>query len=134
MSTLSFCFIQKFVVNTVEKKIDYVQKLRLKIDSIRYIRAEINQHNRFRTKRKGIKYKIQSKVTQLCPTLCDPMDCSLSGFSIYGIFLARVLEWVAIFSFRGSSQPRDQSQTPMTPALQVDSLPLSHLGSPPNVV
>ena len=35
-------------------------------------------------------------VTQLCPTLCDPMDCSPPGFSICGIFQARVLEWGAI--------------------------------------
>ena len=33
---------------------------------------------------------------QSCPTLCDPMDCSLPGSSIHGIFQARVLEWVAI--------------------------------------
>ena len=38
----------------------------------------------------------ESEVTQLCPTLCDPMDCGLSGFSIHGIFQARVLEWIAI--------------------------------------
>ena len=37
-----------------------------------------------------------SEVAQLCPTLCDPMDCSLSGSSIHGIFQARVLEWIAI--------------------------------------
>ena len=37
-----------------------------------------------------------SEVVQSCPTLCDPMDCSLPGFSIHGIFQARVLEWVAI--------------------------------------
>ena len=37
-----------------------------------------------------------SSVAQSCPTLCDPMDCSLPGFSILGIFQARVLEWVAI--------------------------------------
>ena len=48
-----------------------------------------------------------SKVAQLCPTLCDPMDCSLPGFSIYGILQARVLEWVAISFSRGSSRPRD---------------------------
>ena len=35
-------------------------------------------------------------LTKLCPTLCDPMDCSLPGFSIHGIFQARILEWVAI--------------------------------------
>ena len=38
-----------------------------------------------------------SEVAQSCPTLCDPMDCSLPGSSIHGILQARVLEWVAIF-------------------------------------
>ena len=40
--------------------------------------------------------KSGSEVTQLCPTLSDPMDCRLPGSSIHGIFQARVLEWVAI--------------------------------------
>ena len=45
-------------------------------------------------------------VTQMCPTLCDPMDvCSLPGSYVHGIFQARILEWVAISSSRGSSQP-----------------------------
>ena len=43
-----------------------------------------------------MKVKSQSEVTQLCPTLSDPMDCSLQGSSIHGIFQARVLEWGAI--------------------------------------
>ena len=46
----------------------------------------------------------------MCPTLCDPMDCSLPGSSVHGIFQARILEWVAISFSRGSSQPRDQTQ------------------------
>ena len=37
-----------------------------------------------------------AKSLQLCPTLCDHMDCSLPGFSIHGILQARTLEWVAI--------------------------------------
>ena len=45
----------------------------------------------------------ESEVTQLCLTLCDPMDCSLPGSSIHGIFQARVLEWIAISCSRGSS-------------------------------
>ena len=45
--------------------------------------------------------------TQSWLTLCDPMDCSPPGFSFYGIFPARILEWVAITSSRGFSQPRD---------------------------
>ena len=36
------------------------------------------------------------EVTQSCPTLCDPTDCSLPGFSVHGILQARILEWVAI--------------------------------------
>ena len=52
----------------------------------------------------------ESLVTQSCPTLCDPMDCSLPGSSVHGVFQARVLEWGAIFFSKGSSQPRDQTQ------------------------
>ena len=48
-----------------------------------------------------------SEVVQSCLTLCNPMDCSLSGSSVHGIFQARVLEWVAISFSRGSSQPRN---------------------------
>ena len=51
-----------------------------------------------------------SEVAQSCPTLCNPMGCSLPGPSICGIFQARVLEWVAISFSRGSPWPRDQTQ------------------------
>ena len=47
------------------------------------------------------------EVAQSYLTLCDPMDYSLPGSSVHGIFQARVLEWVAISFSRGSSQPRD---------------------------
>ena len=46
-------------------------------------------------------------VTKLCPTLYYPMNCSLPGSSVRGISQARILEWVAISSSRGSSPPRD---------------------------
>ena len=49
-------------------------------------------------------------VAQLCPTLCDPMDCSPPGSSVHGILQSRILEWVAMPSSRGSSQPRDWTQ------------------------
>ena len=51
--------------------------------------------------------------TQSCLTLCDPMDpmdCSPPGSSVHGISQAQTLEWVAISSSRGSSQPRDQTR------------------------
>ena len=57
-----------------------------------------------------MKVKSESEVAQSYPTLSDPMDCSLPGSSVYGIFQARVLEWVAISFSRRSSQPRDQTR------------------------
>ena len=58
-------------------------------------------------------------VTQLCPILCDPMDCSPPGFSLHRILQARILEWVAIPFSRGSSRP---GMEPESPELQADSL------------
>ena len=52
----------------------------------------------------------ESEVTQSCPTLCDPMDCSLPGFSVHGIFQAIALEWIAISFSSRSSRPRDGTQ------------------------
>ena len=49
-------------------------------------------------------------VAKFCPTLCDPVDCSPPGSSGHGILQARILEWVAISSTRGSFRPRDQSR------------------------
>ena len=49
----------------------------------------------------------QHELAMLCLTLCDPLDRSLPGSSVHGILQARILEWVAMPSFRGSSQPRD---------------------------
>ena len=48
---------------------------------------------------------VKEKVTQLCPTLCDPMD-----YTVHGILQTRILEWVAFPLSRGSSQPRNQTQ------------------------
>ena len=48
-------------------------------------------------------------VTQSCLIHCDPMDCSLPGFSVHGIFQTRTLERAAISFSRGFSQPRDQT-------------------------
>ena len=52
-------------------------------------------------------YLCWCSVGQLCPAVCDPMDYSPPGSSVHGISQARVLGWVAIFFFRGSSRPRD---------------------------
>ena len=71
--------------------------------------------------------KSESEVAQLCPTLCDPMDCSLPGSSVHGILQARILEWVAISFSRGSSQPRESN--PGLPHRRQMLYPLSHQGS-----
>ena len=63
---------------------------------------------------------------------CDPMDCSLTGSSVHRIVRERILEWVAISFSSGSSWPRNWTHVfaSMGPALQVDSLLLSHWGNP----
>ena len=52
---------------------------------------------------------MRAKLLQPYLILCDPMDCSPSGSSVHGILQARILEWVAMASSRGSSRPRDQT-------------------------
>ena len=54
------------------------------------------------------KWCTHAKSLQSCSTPCDPMDCSPPGSSVHGILQARILEWVAVSSSMGSSQPRDQ--------------------------
>ena len=53
-------------------------------------------------------------VSQSCPTLCDPVDCSPPGSSVHEIFQARILEWVAISFSKGSSQSRDRTRVSCT--------------------
>ena len=72
--------------------------------------------------------KSESEVTQSCPTLCDPVDCSLPGFSVHGILQARILEWVAISFSRGSSSPRDRTR--VSHILEADAL----TSEPPRVL
>ena len=66
-------------------------------------------------------------VTQSCATFCNPMDCTLPGSCVHGILQARILQRVAMPSYRGSSQPRDQSQVSH---ITVDSFPSEPPGKP----
>ena len=86
-------------------------------------------------------------VTQSCPTLCNPLNCSLPGSSVHGFFQERVREWVVMPSSRGSSQLRNQPTShvspralsdpgidptsQVSPAWQAGSLPTEPLGSSP---
>ena len=62
----------------------------------------------------------ENEGAQSCPTLCKPMDCSLPGSSIHGIFQVRVLEWVA---FPSSEDFRNPEIEPGSPMLQADPFP-----------
>ena len=68
-----------------------------------------------------------SEVAQLCPTLCNPTDCSLPGSSTHGILQARILEWVA---FPSPGDLPDLGIEPRSPALQADTLPSELPGKP----
>ena len=71
-------------------------------------------------------------VTQSCPTLCNPVDCSPPASSVHGVLQARILEWVSISSSRGSSWLRDQTLVSCVSCIgrQIFFPPLSHPGSP----
>ena len=68
-----------------------------------------------------------SEVAQSCSTLCNPMDGSLPGSAVHGIFQARILEWAAISFSRGSSQPRDRTRVS---CIADRPLPSEPLGKP----
>ena len=65
--------------------------------------------------------KVKVLVTQLCLTLCSPMDCGPPVSSVHGILPARILEWVAMPSYRGSSRPRNRTCVSYVPLCQASS-------------
>ena len=67
---------------------------------------------------------------QLHPALCNPMDYTPPGSSVHGIFQARILEHLAIFYLRGFLRPWNLTCASCLLDLQMDSLPLYHLGGP----
>ena len=67
-------------------------------------------------------------VTQSCPPDCDPTDCSPPGYSVHGIFQARILEWVAIFP--SPEDLPDPGIKPVSPALAGIFFTTDHQGSP----
>ena len=73
--------------------------------------------------------KSESVVTQLCPTLCDHMDCRSSGSTVHGILQARIVEWIAISFSRGSSQPTQGLNAGLQHCRSILYL-LSHKGGP----
>ena len=74
--------------------------------------------------------RVFAKSLQSRLTLCDPIDCSPPGSSVHGILLARILEWVAVPSFRGTSWPRSRNCVCHISCTGRRILYLHHLGSP----
>ena len=77
--------------------------------------------------------KLLQSTSQLCLTLCDPVDYSSSGSSVHEILQARILEWVAMPFPRGSSRPRDRTHASYLSCIGRQVLyPQRHVGSPNN--
>ena len=74
---------------------------------------------------------LPAKLLQSCPTLCGAMDCSLPGFSVHMMLQTRTLEWVAIPSSRGSSQPRDWTHISFVSCAASGFFTTEPLGKPP---
>ena len=87
----------KILIMTVTQKI-YVVYMKVQVGVQGVGKGQVNTHSH--------PHILVCSVAQLRPTLCEPMDCNPPGSSVLGIFKARILEWVAISSSRGSSQPR----------------------------
>ena len=72
---------------------------------------------------------MRAKLLQSCLTLCD-MNCGLPGSSLHKVLQARILEWFAVLSFRGSSRPRDPTCTSCSSCLAGGFFTMSYWGSP----
>ena len=94
--------IVKMIQNLENKKELQIHILETRIEKMQ---ARFNKDLEEIKKSQYIMNNAISEVAQSCPTLCDPMDCSLPGSSVHGILQAIVLEWIAIPFSRGSSGP-----------------------------
>ena len=76
-----------------------------------------------------VSYCVHTQSLQSCPTLCDPIECSLPGSSVLGIFQAGLLEWVSHLLLQGIFPTQGSNPHLLCLLHQADSLPLSHQGS-----
>ena len=116
-SVLPFCFLEHSsqLVTLYVEFITGIPSLRCEIPggsstsfsaSITFSRYTHGSHSTNIWRNKCVQ---SAKALQSCPTLCNPMNCSLPGSSVIGILPARILEWIAMPSSRGSSSRRDQA-------------------------
>ena len=110
LSTILYGFSMLAMMSSFQQNIEHFERSQKIINVSTYMK-----------KSESIRYSVVSDSS-------PPHALNLPGSSVHGILQARILEWVAIPFFRGSSQPRDQRIKLRSPALQVDSLLLSHQG------
>ena len=96
-----FCYDSWTIKNAEHQRIDAFKLWHRRLLRVPWTASRSNQ-----SLLKEVKW---SEVNQSCPTLCDPMDCSLPGSSVHGILQARILERVAISFSRSSSRSRDRT-------------------------
>ena len=99
-----YCSNQRINVNFVMGKFENFLKSKLSLKLHRALFKKQIFFFFFKFKNLQVKVKVLARST-----LCDFIDCSPPGSSVHGILQARILEWVAIPSYRGSSQPRDRT-------------------------
>ena len=85
------------------KESDTTQQLNNNMTHPKKIKKLKNKFQKEVTYLPAIKRFVHAQSLQLCPTVCNPMDCNPQGSSVHGILQARILEWVAMPSSRGSS-------------------------------
>ena len=112
-----FFFVVRFLPCPPISLARYTLPLWVKVSSLNVCKIFRSQEHQVR--------RAKVLVAQLCPTLSNPMGCSLLGSSVHGISQSRMLEWVAIPFSRGSSQPKDWIHISCKQILY----PLSHQGS-----
>ena len=102
-----------------------VDQMEFIISDLKDRKCEVTENKEVRAKKACMIYVLSH--AQPCLTLCNPMDHGPPGSSVHGILQARILEWVAMPSFRASSNPGFELKSP---ALQTDSLPSEPTGGP----
>ena len=124
--------VESLVLKSVPKKMMFVygSKLPLKLPLEDHTLAVDMPDSDFPPELEEIPfYLVVYIVTQVCPTLCDPLDCSRPGSSVPGIFQARILEWIAIFLLQGIF-PTQESRLLCLLHCKRIFYPLSRRGSP----
>ena len=87
-----------------------------------------NENRKWVLQSQSLSFVLHAKSLQACLALCDPVDCSLPGFSVHGILQARILEWVAMPSLQGDLPHSGQTWVFRLPHWQAGSFPLAPPG------